>query len=200
MNILSCIRQRPRLFNWLNRLHLVKAYSQTRPDERACLCRHIAGARTAVEIGTFMGLTAGHLALALPENGILYCIDPYPSGGEPLQQIALRQIRRAGVARKVRMIRSDSAGAVASLPAHVDFFFVDGDHSFEGLAADWQVVKQLLCPGGIAAFHDTAHASDAEIHSEGAIQFFEDIIARDPDFEMVEQVLSLNVIRRKLPA
>lgn len=197
MKILSNLRQHPRLFNWLNRLHLVKAFSQTHPNERACLCRHVAQSKHAVEIGTFMGLTAAEMARTLPDNATLYCVDPYPGRGEPLKQIALRQIRRAGVSHKVRMINSDSTRAVAILPIHVDFFFVDGDHSFEGLAADWKVVKQLLRPGGLAAFHDTARSPLAIIHSEEAIKFFEGTIACDPDFEMVEQVLSLNVIRRK---
>jgi predicted O-methyltransferase YrrM len=198
MSLLSRITQRPRLYNRLHALGVVNAYSQTHPEERACLCRHITKAKAAVEIGTFMGLTAAELACALPADATLYCVDPYPGGGEPLQQIAMRQIARAGASSKVRFVRADSAGAVASLPAQVDFFFVDGDHSYEGLAADWKVVKQLLKPGGIAAFHDTGRAPEAMVHSEGSIRFFEEVIAHDPEFIHLETVRSLNVIRRSV--
>ena len=196
MSLLSRITHRPRLFSWLHRLGLLNAYSQTHRDERACLCRHAATAKLAVEVGTFMGRTAGHLALALPEDGILYCVDPYPGGGDALRQIALRQIKRTGAAHKVRMLRADSAGAMANLPTQVDFFFVDGDHSFEGLAADWKVVRQLLKPRGVAGFHDTASASGAKVHSEGAIRFFDEVIAKDSEFTRIETVWSLNVIQR----
>ena len=196
MSIQACLRHRPRLFNLLHCLRLVKAHSQTHPEEVACLRRHIAGALSAVEIGTFMGVTASHLAKALPKEGILYCVDPYPRGGS-IQAVAHRHIKRFGVWDRVRMLHSDSQKAMTSLPPHVDFFFVDGDHSYEGLQADWKVVKQLLRPGGIAAFHDTARSPDAVIHSEEAIRFFEDTIALDTDFEMIEQILSLSVIRRK---
>lgn len=196
MSLLSHITHRPRLYNYLHALGVVNAYSQTHPEERASLCRHAAQAHSAVEIGTFMGLTAAELALALPADATLYCVDPYLCGGEPLQQIAMRQIARAGASSKVRMVRAASTGAVASLPAQVDFFFVDGDHSYEGIAADWKIVKQLLKPGGIAAFHDTARAPDVMVHSEGSIRFFEEVIAHDPEFTHLETVRSLNVIRR----
>ncbi|MDH4452069.1 MAG: class I SAM-dependent methyltransferase [Verrucomicrobiota bacterium] len=188
--------RRPRIYNSLHALGVVDAYSQTHPEERACLCRHIAKVKAAVEIGTFMGLTAAEMARSLPADATLYCVDPYPGGGEPLLQIALRQIARAGAASKVRMVRADSAGAVANLPAQVDFFFVDGDHSYEGLSADWKIVRQLLKPGGIAAFHDTARAPEAMVHSEGSIRFFEEVITHDPEFTQLETVRSLNVIRR----
>jgi predicted O-methyltransferase YrrM len=197
MIALSSLRQRPRLFNWMHRLGLVQAQSQTHPEEREMLCRHAAIARSAVEVGTFMGLTAGCLARALPDDGVLYCVDPYPGGGESIQAVAHRHLKRLGVWKHIRMLRSDSHGAMASLPARVDFFFVDGDHSYDGLKADWWVVRQLLRPGGIAAFHDTARDPDASLHSEGAIRFFEEVIAQDAEFEIVDRVRSLNLIRRK---
>ena len=189
------IGNRPRLYNLLHRLRLVPASSQTHPDERACLCRHIRHAQAAVEIGTYMGLTASEMAAALPPGGTLYCVDPYP-GDVAIQQIALRTLERAGQTSRIRMVRTDSAGAVAHLPPQVDFFFVDGDHSYEGLAADWKIVRQLLKPGGIAAFHDTARAPEAMVHSVGSIRFFEEVIALDPEFTHLETARSLNVIRR----
>jgi predicted O-methyltransferase YrrM len=196
MSLLSHISRRPRLYNRLHALGVVNAYSQTHPEERTCLCRHISKAESAVEIGTFMGLTAAELARALPADATLYCVDPYPGGGDPLQQIAMRQIARAGEASKVRMVRADSAGAVASLPAQVDFFFVDGDHSYEGLAADWKVVKQLLRPGGIAAFHDVVQVAGGEVYSPGSALVFNEVISCDPDFTLLETVKSLAVLQR----
>jgi predicted O-methyltransferase YrrM len=196
MSILTYISRRPRLYNWLHALGVVNAYSQTHPEERACLCRHASQVRSAVEIGTFMGLTAVELARSLPADATLYCVDPYPGGGDPLQQIAMRQIARAGAASKVRMVRADSVGAIASLPAQVDFFFVDGDHSYEGLVADWKVVKQLLRPGGIAAFHDVVQVAGGGVYSPGSAQVFSEVISRDPNFTLLETVKSLAVLQR----
>ncbi|MDQ7073504.1 MAG: class I SAM-dependent methyltransferase [Gammaproteobacteria bacterium] len=36
----------------------------------------------------------------------------------------------------------------------VDFLFIDGDHTAEGVTADFNDYKHLVRPGGIIAFHD----------------------------------------------
>ena len=36
----------------------------------------------------------------------------------------------------------------------IDFLFIDGDHSLEGVTKDWEMYKDLVRPGGIVAFHD----------------------------------------------
>ena len=38
----------------------------------------------------------------------------------------------------------------------VDVLFIDGDHSYEGVLADWLLYHSLVKPGGIVVFHDTA--------------------------------------------
>lgn len=41
------------------------------------------------------------------------------------------------------------------LGAHpVDMLFIDGDHTFEGVKADFELYSPLVRPGGIVAFHD----------------------------------------------
>lgn len=36
----------------------------------------------------------------------------------------------------------------------VDFLFIDGDHSYEGVKADFNNYAQLVRPGGVIVFHD----------------------------------------------
>ena len=36
----------------------------------------------------------------------------------------------------------------------LDFLFIDGDHSFEGVSKDHQLYSPLVRPGGVIAFHD----------------------------------------------
>jgi len=36
----------------------------------------------------------------------------------------------------------------------VDFLFIDGDHSYEGVKSDFQTYKKLVKDGGLVAFHD----------------------------------------------
>jgi cephalosporin hydroxylase len=36
----------------------------------------------------------------------------------------------------------------------LDFLFIDGDHSYLGVKADWKDYRSLVRPGGLVAFHD----------------------------------------------
>jgi predicted O-methyltransferase YrrM len=39
----------------------------------------------------------------------------------------------------------------------VDFLYIDADHSYEGIKADYENYTPLVKPGGIVGFHDTNH-------------------------------------------
>ena len=41
-----------------------------------------------------------------------------------------------------------------------DFIFIDADHRYEAVRADWENYRGMIAPGGIFAFHDTQHAGD----------------------------------------
>jgi predicted O-methyltransferase YrrM len=36
----------------------------------------------------------------------------------------------------------------------VDFLFLDGDHTYDGVKADFEMYSGLVRPGGLIAFHD----------------------------------------------
>ncbi len=58
-----------------------------------------------------------------------------------------------------RLIKGDSKTSVVSEEAKrygpYDFMFIDGDHSYDGVCADWHVYSPMVRPGGVVAFHDT---------------------------------------------
>ena len=43
----------------------------------------------------------------------------------------------------------------------VDFMFIDGDHTYDGVKKDFEMYKHLVKPGGWVAFHDI---KDTEFH------------------------------------
>lgn len=46
----------------------------------------------------------------------------------------------------------------------IDFLFIDGDHSFEGVKKDWEMYSPLVRPGGMVVFHDIAgNYDDTEV-------------------------------------
>jgi predicted O-methyltransferase YrrM len=195
--MIHLLRCRPRLFNVAHRLSLVSAFSQTNKDELDCLARHARGKMTGIEVGTFMGVSAAVIAKALGAGGRLYCVDPY-EGGDSLRQVALRHFAREEVSDRIVQIRSYSNEAMQCLPEKADFIFIDGDHSFEGLRLDWELVKAKLASGGIACFHDTTMTGAQQGQYCGAAEFFSQHIRMADGFDYLETCHTLNVMRRAL--
>lgn len=44
----------------------------------------------------------------------------------------------------------------------IDFLFIDGDHSYEGVKADYERYSPLVKVGGLVGFHDTAEHDPAQ--------------------------------------
>ncbi len=41
-----------------------------------------------------------------------------------------------------------------------DFIFIDADHTYPAVHADWVNYSPMIAPGGVFAFHDTQHIGD----------------------------------------
>lgn len=194
------LTRRPRLRNLLHALHLSKPCTQTIEVELAALARHAAGKRIALEIGTFEGVSAVRIAKALASDGCLYCVDPWPSApgkANPSYCIAQRSFHRAGVEDRLKILRDYCANVEASLPASVDFAFIDGDHSWEGIETDWRIVAPRVRPGGILCLHDSIVPPSELWREFGSSRFFAEVISKDPGFELIETVHSLAVLRKR---
>jgi predicted O-methyltransferase YrrM len=184
------------------RVGIDRPSSQTNERERAHLVRHATGRRKLVEIGVWEGLTTTYLRRAMPPDAELLCVDPYPIGrlGFSTQQIIARnEVGRIPNGR-VRWIRStgEQAGRDYSLAAEgpVDFVFIDGDHTYAGLRADWTVWSPLVAPGGVVALHDSRSSQERNIDEAGSVHFTRDVILKDARFRELEPVDTLTVVQR----
>ena len=181
---------------WL--LNLAAAETQTTESERACLASHARGRTRLVEIGVWHGVTTARLRAAMDPAGELSAVDPYPVGrlGFSMQRrIARREVGRVRGGR-VRWIRTTGASAALG-HGPVDFVFIDGDHSAEGLLGDWHAWSGLVDAGGIIALHDSRSTAERRIDDAGSVRVTNDVILRDPRFDLVEAVDSLTVVRRR---
>ena len=198
----SELYRRPRLLNPLHALGLIKAFSQTNEMELACLARYAKGHEVALEIGTFMGVSARVISKELATGGKLYCVDPWEihHGKEnPCWTICKRELRRHGVLSRVSFLHGVSYEVEDAMPDNFDFIFIDGDHSYEGLEKDWGIVLRRLAPGGILCLHDTTIPEAEPYRQFGTVTFFEEVIRHHPEFDWLECCYSLNVLRRRNP-
>jgi predicted O-methyltransferase YrrM len=166
------------------------------------LARHAAGRRRLVEIGVWHGVTTARLRAAMAPDGVLYAVDPFPSGrlGFSLQRhIAHRVAERVrnGTLEWVEL-RGEEAGRrhAAERREPVDFVFIDGDHSYESVRGDWEAWSPLVAPGGVIALHDSHPTPARPIHDAGSVRFTLERVVTDPRFEVIEIVETLTVVRR----
>lgn len=73
----------------------------------------------------------------------------------------------------------------------IDFLFIDGDHTYEGVKQDFQMYSPLVKKGGLIAFHDI---NDTELHRSRNVYvaklWYE--LKDDPRFEAIEFNSHLN--------
>jgi predicted O-methyltransferase YrrM len=196
-------RRRPLGHLLLWRLGLAKGETQTTQAERDCLARHASEKKMLAEIGVYHGVTTCRLRKAMDPGGTLIAIDPYPK--QRLGFSAQRVVAHGEVSRikggTVKWMRTTGAQAAKELSADgsqgFDFVFIDGDHSWEGLQADWEGWSKLIAPGGVVGLHDSRSSPSRQIEDTGSVLFTREVIAHDPEFEIVETVDSLTVLKRK---
>jgi len=110
--------------------------------------------RTVCEIGTAKGGTTFLLGQALPTTELLIGVDRF-----------IRRRPRLGFftrpGQSVLLLDGDSGSgetldqvknALGGRP--LDLLFIDGDHTFAGVARDFHVYRDLVREGGLIAFHD----------------------------------------------
>lgn len=133
----------------------------------------MASKKIAVEIGSYDG-------------GCLYA---YKEIFEEVYSIDLEE--RSGL-EGVTYIIEDSQKAFPVLKeviggknTKIDFLMIDGDHSYKGVKADFDLYHKLVRKGGIIAFHDIL---DTPLHRElfCRVDLFWDEINKDERFEAYE--------------
>ncbi|MGC9610773.1 MAG: class I SAM-dependent methyltransferase [Minisyncoccia bacterium] len=107
--------------------------------------------RVAVEIGTYKGNAAIAIGQALKDNGrgVLHTIDPVE------QELVYTAIRKSGFKSTVFFHKGFSGDVIPRLNlSYIDLVFIDGDHSYESVRKDFELVAHLIPKGGVIVFHD----------------------------------------------
>ena len=125
------------------------AQMQVAPEQAAFLTflTRLLGARRAVEVGTFTGLSSLAIARGLVEGGRLTCFDI----SEEYTGIARRYWTRAGVDDRIDLRIGPAGETLRELPyeREIDFAFIDADKT--GYPIYWSELVPRMRPGGVIA-------------------------------------------------
>ena len=136
-----------------NKMAITLRYGRTAMDDDdiANLCEMVQGAQTHIEIGTLWGGSAIAVALANTELQVI-CIDPFIgyygtydkwSGDTPNMSKVEANMAAHGVRDRIRLIRAKSQPF--PFTGKADTGFIDGDHSYETVWADWHSLDAAGC-------------------------------------------------------
>jgi len=135
-------------------------------EERSQLYLLTKDRDSVLEIGSYVGASACCFGAAMKKSGFgkVFCIDTWNNDAmtegcrdtyteflkntEPFAQFIV----------PVRGFSTEVVKQIAIKTNHVDMLFIDGDHSYEGVKADWDAYKGFLKEGSIVMFHDSGWA------------------------------------------
>jgi predicted O-methyltransferase YrrM len=125
--------------------------------------------KTILEIGTATGGTLFLFARNAPADCQIISIDlpDGPFGGGYPEWKAHIYKAFALPNQTIQLLRRDSHQQLTlrmiekSVRHGIDFLFIDGDHTYEGVKKDFEMYSPLVNPGGVIAFHDiVVHPSE----------------------------------------
>jgi len=118
-----------------------------------------------LEIGTADGGTLFCFCKLADSNATIVSIDfgGYPEWKIPIYQAFKKENQRLYLLRKDSHKKETLDEVLKILNGNqVDFLFIDGDHTYEGVKKDFEMYGPLVRKGGIVAFHDIVPRGELE--------------------------------------
>ena len=117
----------------------------------------------ALEIGSHLGASSCYIAAGLSKvNGHLFCVDSWQNETMPEgEQNTFSDFRKnihglREYITPVRKMSNDVSNKDVKVP--LNLVFIDGDHSYEAVKSDFELVQKWIAKDGIIAFHDFSNS------------------------------------------
>ena len=148
------------------------------------LLARLVKARRALELGTAIGYSTTWIARGLEAGGELVTVEWNPDTAK----LAAENLKRAGVADRVRILVGDARAILKDLEGPFDFVFNDIDK--EGYPVVLPIVADRLRVGGVLATDNVFWSGKVVRARRGdaatkAIRAYNDALAADPRFTSV---------------
>lgn len=161
-------------------------------SELEWMLERVKGCKSLLEVGSNFGGTLRRMAAVMQQGSTIVSVDlpcdSTPKELQPLEnlKLACKQISQLGGNVQLFIGDSHNAQVVEAVRKHgpYDFCFIDGDHSYQGMKADWENYGPMA---KVVAFHDIGGPIDAcrrfwrELKAEGKYRT-EEFVANEQRF------------------
>lgn len=159
-----------------------------------------------LEIGTARGGTLFLFTRVAAANARLVSVDMpggrfgggYPRSYGRLYRASARDDQTVDLIRADSHSPATRAAVVKKLGSSVDFLFIDGDHTYDGVRQDFEMYEPLVRRGGVIAFHDIVEGPPDDVG--GVPQFWSEVRERHEAEEFIQDRqqggLGIGVIRK----
>lgn len=142
--------------------HANRIFTHTKLSELHALYKLTQGCPNSakvLEIGSYLGASTCYVAVGVAQkNGVVYCVDTWMNETMPEGErdtFAEFQRNTKPIEPWLQIIRRRSELLVdEDFKKPLDFIFIDGNHSYGSVRADFQRVSRWLSVDGVIAFHD----------------------------------------------
>ena len=121
------------------------------------IAKKLSNGSICVEIGSYIGASSYFIAKGLKNKSKLYCIDAWQNDAmsegkwDTFQEFCSNTNTVSSI---ITPIREYSYNAVEYVKEPIDFIFIDGDHSYDGVKRDLLDWIPKVKSGGTIAMHD----------------------------------------------
>ncbi|TXC81412.1 class I SAM-dependent methyltransferase [Luteibaculum oceani] len=129
------------------------------------LAKSLPKGAISVEIGSYIGASSLFICKGLKKGSKLNCVDTWENDAmSEGNWSSLAEFKKnvVSVRRKINLCQGYSHDVAMNFEGEIDFLFVDGDHSYEGVKKDFDLWFPKLKPGGIICFHDFGWAKGVQ--------------------------------------
>jgi predicted O-methyltransferase YrrM len=163
------------------------------PEEFMMLLKHLDNPERLLEIGTFQGGSLLLFCQYSSPTATIISIDlpggPYGGGYGPEQKLVYQRFAEWQQQLHLLQMNSHDQSTLSEVrrilgDQRLDFLFIDGDHTYEGVKADFAMYSPLVRRGGKIAFHDIIeHHKDPTV---GVHQFWKEVRDQYDHLEFVQ--------------
>lgn len=174
--------------------------------EQSLLKRLASNRKCVIEVGVHEGATSAVLATSISSDGNLWLVDPFFCHTRPERLFRMsysNYIAHRSVQPwrgRVRFVRKTSIAAAeqVKLNSLAELIFIDADHSYPAVLADFIAWATHLSTDGLFAFHDSrmCAARPDLAKSDGPVRLVDEILRGEHGkWELATAVDSISVLR-----